>query len=109
MTAKHAAEARLLEIATRKARYQRWLAKHGDRLAAHHPDVAAEARSVVEARFMAEHPHTLTDADLRACRMRVATRLRIKRYGACTDDEETGRQLRECVAALDAQGRRDAA
>src|SRR5690242_19663418 len=65
------------------ARMQRWQMKHGAKLAGMHPDVALEVRSVVLARFLAGNESGLTDEDQRQCRMRVASRLRIRRYGAC--------------------------
>lgn len=82
------------------ARMQRWQMKHGAKLAGMHPDVALEVRSVVMARFLAGTEGGMTDKDLHECRMRVASRLRIKRYGPCDGDEETARQLKECVAAI---------
>lgn len=96
-------------IAACKARYARWATKHADRLAAMHPDVAAEVRSTVADRFHAGGTSGMTDAELHAAKMRVASRLRVRRYGPCTDDAEAARQLREAVAAVEAQGQRSAA
>lgn len=86
-----------------KARYTRWAAKHAGRLAGLHPDVATEVRSTVMDRFHAGTESGMTDKDLRQCKMRVASRLRVRRYGRCTDDEEAARQLREIAAALGAK------
>ena len=50
---------------------------------------------------LGEQPMQRLVEDLRQCRMRVATRLRVKRYGPCTEDEEAGRQLREVLEDID--------
>lgn len=86
-----------------KARMQRWELKHGARLAGMHPDVAIEVRAVVQARFLAGEQSGMSDDAVRECMMRVASRMRIRRYrGSPPGDEEAGRQLRECVAELGA-------
>lgn len=83
-----------------KTRFARWTTAHAERLAAMHPDVSAEVRALVFDRLLADKHKGLTDDDVRLCQMRVASRLRIRRYGRCTDDEETARQLREVLAGL---------
>lgn len=89
-------------IAEARARMQRWDMQHGARLAAMHPDVAIEVRSLVNARIMAGEQQALTtEKDLHECTMRVASRMRIKSYrGSPPGDEEAGRQLREMVDGL---------
>lgn len=81
-----------------RGRMQRWRMKHGERLRQMHPDVAAEVESTVFSAIASGTHAAMTAEDLRHCRMRVASRLRIKRYGPCTGDDEAGRQLRECLA-----------
>lgn len=88
-------------IARIKSRMARWCEKHADRLAEMHPDVALEVRSLQLDRLLTVKFQALTIEDLRLCRMRVATRLRVKRYGPCTGDEESGRQLREVLEDID--------
>jgi hypothetical protein len=90
-------------------RMQRWRMKHGDKLRLMHPDVALEVESSVYARIAGGTHSAMTPEDLRHCRMRVASRLRIKRYGPCTGDDEAGRQLRECLAELGDAGTESAA
>ena len=89
-----------------RERTARWRMKHGDKLRAMHPDVAAEVESTVYARIASDTHVAMTPEDLRQCRMRVASRQRVRRYGPCTEDAEAARQLRECVAGLggDEQG-----
>lgn len=81
-------------------RMQRWRAKHSDKLRHMHPDVAHEVECTVFDRIAAGTHTAMTPEDLRLCRMRVASRLRIKRYGPCSGDDEAGRQLREVLGEL---------
>lgn len=92
-----------------KARYTRWTMKHGDRLALMHQDVATEVRSLVMDRFYAGAEQSgLNDKDLHGCKMRVASRKRLKTWGPC-DPVEAGEQLKAIVAQLGASQRREAA
>lgn len=83
-----------------KARFAHWHAKHAARLAALHPDVAAEVRSTVADRFHAGQESAMSDAAVRECLMRVASRVRLKRWGPCSP-EDAGPQLRAIVAELE--------
>lgn len=101
----HLRRAAQQRTADAKARFARWRTKHAARLADMHPDVAMEVQSTVADSFAAGRESGMSDDAIRQCQMRVASRLRIRRYGRCTDDEETARQLREAVASLAAQRR----
>lgn len=87
-------------IEATKARFGKWATAHADRLTAMHPDVAAEVRGLVFDRLATDTHKGLSDDDVRLCQMRVASRIRVRRYGPCTDDEETGRQLREALDGI---------
>lgn len=93
--------------ATIKDRYAAWHERHGDKLAAWHPAVAAEIRTTVFERIREGLSPGLTDAERRDCLMRVASRIRVAQ-GPVTSDA-AARQLREAVAAVEAQGQRSAA
>lgn len=83
-----------------KARFNRWHTKHVPRLAGMHSDVAAEVRSLAADRFHAGQEAAISDKDLRECLMRVASRVRLKRWGPCSP-EEAGDQLRAIVGELE--------
>lgn len=89
------------------ARLSRWRDRHAARLAAMHPDVRTEVESLKLSRLFAGSDG-MSEQDLHECKMRVASRLRLRRYGPCDGDEESGRQLREVLAALGG-GRMEAA
>jgi hypothetical protein len=83
----------------RHAAFATWCERHADRLAALHPDVATEIRSVTLSRILAGTHRAMTAQEIDECRARVASRLRIKRYRALpSDDAEARRQLEECRA-----------
>lgn len=63
--------------ATIKDRFAAWHARHGDKLAAWHPAVAAEIRTTVFDRIRDGLSPGLTDAERRDCLMRVASRIRV--------------------------------
>lgn len=105
----HLRRASTQRVTDAKARYARWAMKHGPRLAGMHPDVATEVRSLVMDRFHAGAAHSgVTDKDLHECRMRVASRLRLKRWGPC-EPIEAGTQLKAIVAELEGAQREVAA
>lgn len=90
-------------IGDARVRLERWKAKHAERLTGLHPDLAAEIESVAWAGFRDGTPRALTAEDLRQCKMRVATRMRLKRYRhSPPGDEESGRQLREMLTEIEA-------
>jgi hypothetical protein len=89
------------KIEDAKQRLNRWRMKHGDKLKGMHPDVADEIASVVWNNILNDQERPLTEKDLHQCRMRVASRLRVSRYRfSPPGDEESGRQLRECLEEI---------
>ena len=90
-------------------RFAAWEDKHGWRLEAMHPDVAAEIRSTVRQQLYAGEHSGMTDEDRQHCLMRVASRMRIKGGNIPAGEAGSGEQLRAIVDQLAAPRARAAA
>lgn len=79
---------------------QAWAERRKERLAREPEDVRAEMLGEARDRLL-RHGHIAWDTrDSERCRMRVVSRLRLKRYGAIPTGEEWQRQIEEVREAL---------
>lgn len=77
-----------------------WAERRRDRLAREPEDVRAEILSEARARLERVGQLDWSERDSELCRMRVASRIRVKRYGAIPDGEEWQRQIAAVREAL---------
>jgi hypothetical protein len=77
-----------------------WAGRRRERLAREPEEVRAEILSEARARLQCLGRIEWSEADNELCRMRVLSRLRLKRYGAIPDGREWLRQVEEIRAGL---------